>query len=75
MFFNVEEVGNNEDDIPTKKETESESSRFQTENENCRRKKGIGCKKIKRKKEIISIGHIIVVFSSLCRFMQKVDDV
>jgi len=23
MFFNVEEVDNNEDDIPTKKETES----------------------------------------------------
>lgn len=46
-----------EDDIPTKKETESESSRFQKKNEYSRRKKSIGCKKIKRKKEIISIGH------------------
>lgn len=58
-------MGNDEDDIPTKKETEGEGSRFQTENENCRRKKGIGCKKIKRKKKIISIGHIYVVFSSI----------
>ena len=46
-----------EDDIPTKKETESESSRFQKQNEHSRRKKSIGCKKIKRKKKIISIGH------------------
>ena len=37
-----------EDDIPTKKETESESSRIQKQNEYCRRKKSIGCKKIKR---------------------------
>lgn len=36
-----------EDDIPTKKETESESSRFQKQNEYSRRKKSIGCKKIK----------------------------
>lgn len=57
--------GQNEDDIPTKKETAGEGSRFQTENENCRRKKSIGCKEIKRKKEIVSIGHIYVVFSSI----------
>lgn len=51
-----------EDDIPTKKETESESSRFQKQNEHSRRKKSIGCKKIKRKKKIISLGHNFVVF-------------
>ena len=48
-----------EDDIPTKKETESESSRFQKQNEHSRRKKSIGCKKIKRQKEIVSLGHIL----------------
>lgn len=57
-----------EDDIPTKKETESESSRFQKQNEHSRRKKSIGCKKIKRKKEIISIGHS---FCGLFFFLSK----
>ena len=47
-----------EDDIPTKKETESKGAWFQKKNEHGRRKKGIGCEKVKRKKEIISLGHI-----------------
>ncbi len=34
------------------------------ENEHSRRKKSTCCKKIKRKKEIISIGRIFVAFSS-----------
>ena len=37
-----------EDDIPTKKETESESSRFHKQNDHSSLKKIIVCKKIKR---------------------------
>jgi hypothetical protein len=37
-----------EDDISAEKETESESSWFQKQNEHSRRKKSIGCEKIKR---------------------------
>ena len=48
-----------EDDISAEKEKESESSWIQKKNEHSRRKKSIGCKEIKRKKEIISLGHII----------------
>jgi hypothetical protein len=48
MFFNVEEVDKDEDDIPTKKETESQSAWLQKQNEYSRRKKSIGCEKIKR---------------------------
>lgn len=54
-----------EDDIPTKKETESESSRFQKQNEHSRRKKSISCQKSKRKKTVISLGRIYVAFSSI----------
>ena len=48
-----------EDDISAEKEEESQGSWFPEENEHCRRKKGTGREKIKRQKEIISIGHII----------------
>ena len=51
-----------EDDIPTKKETESESSRFQKQNEHSRRKKSFSCQKSKRKKSIVSIGRRYVAF-------------
>ena len=62
MFFNVKEVDIYEDDIPTKKETEISSTWFQLKHEYSGRKKSFGCKKIKGKKKIISIGHKFVVF-------------
>ena len=43
MFFNVEEVDNDEDDIPTKKETEIKSSWLQKQNEHSKRKKSFSC--------------------------------
>jgi hypothetical protein len=48
MFFNVEEVDKDEDDISAEKETEIQSTRLQEKNEHSRRKKSIGCEKIKR---------------------------
>ena len=59
MFFNQEEVSGDEDDVSAEKETESEGAWFSEENEHCKRKKGIGCKKVKRKKETDSLGHIV----------------
>ena len=43
---------------------EIKSAWFPEKNENSRRKKSIGCKEIKRKKEVISIGHILCGLSS-----------
>jgi hypothetical protein len=65
MFFNVEEVDEDEDDISAEEEAEIQGSWIQKENEHSWRKKSIGCEKIKRKKKIISIGHNFVVFSSI----------
>ena len=48
MFFNVEEVSGYEDDISAEKETEIKGAWFQKKNEHSRRKKSIGCEKIKR---------------------------
>lgn len=62
-----------EDDIPTKKETESESSRFQKQNEHSRRKKSISCQKSKRKKTVISLGRNFVAFSSIQIYLSRED--
>lgn len=62
-----------ENDLSTKKETESKSSWFQIKNEYSRRKKSIGCKKIKRKKKIISLGHKDCgLFFSLTKFNDEI---
>ncbi len=52
-----------ENDISAEKEIKSESSWIQSKNEYTRRKKSPGCKKIKRKKEIVSLGRNFVAFS------------
>ena len=67
VFSKAEEVDRYENDIPAKKKTQSKSAWFQKKNEDSRRKKSISCKKIKRKKKIDSLGHRIVVFSSIYR--------
>ena len=56
-----------EDDISAQEEVKSKSSWIPCQNEHQRRKKSIGCKKIKRKKKIISLGHIICGLSSSSR--------
>ena len=56
-----------EDDISAEKEIQIQGSRIPGKNEHSRRKKSIGCKKIKRKKKIISVGHIICGLSSYLR--------
>lgn len=48
----------NENDISAKETFQSESSWIQSKNEHGRRKKSFGRKKSKRKKEIISLGHM-----------------
>jgi len=53
-----------ENDISAEKAFQSESSWIQSENEDCGRKKSYSSQKIKRKKEIISVGRIYVAFSS-----------
>jgi len=53
-----------ENDISAEETFQSESSRFQSKNEYSRRKKSFSSQKIKRKKEIISVGRIYVAFSS-----------
>ena len=71
VFFKSEEVDRYENDISAKKETQEKSSRFQKKNEYSKWKKSIGCKKIKRKKKIVSLGHIFVVFSSIMKEFGK----
>lgn len=65
VFFEAEEVYGYENDISAEEKAEIKSSWFSEKNENSRRKKGIGCKKIKRKKKIVSLGHRFVTFSSI----------
>ena len=65
MFFNAEEVDNHENDISAQKKVKIQSSWISGKNEQQRRKKSISCKKIKRKKKIVSLGHKFVVFSSI----------
>ena len=48
-------AGNHEDDLSAKNQTESEGSRLQSQNEQCRRQKGISCQKSKRKSKINSL--------------------
>lgn len=62
VLLSVKEVFSNENDISAKKEIESESSRLQSQNENGRRKKSSCIQKIKRKKEVISLGLSNVAF-------------
>ncbi len=64
MFYSAEEVDTHEDDISTKKEIKIQGSWFQSKNEYKRWKKSFSCKKIKRKKKIISVDHIICGLSS-----------
>lgn len=71
VFFEAEEVYGYENDISAEEKAEIKSSWFSEKNENSRRKKGIGCKKIKRQKEIISLGHNIVVFSSFMIYLKR----
>lgn len=55
-----------EDDIPTKKETESESSRFQKQNEHSRQEEKYWLlEELKGRKKLSAYGHIFVVFSFL----------
>lgn len=53
-----------ENDISAKKEIQKESSWIPEENEYERRKKSFSRKKIKGKKEIVSLGHIYCGLSS-----------
>ncbi|EOS27344.1 50S ribosomal protein L34 [Lachnospiraceae bacterium 3-1] len=53
-----------ENDISTEKKIQKKSSWIQKKNEYKRRQKSFSCKKIKRKKEIVSLGHIICGLSS-----------
>ena len=55
----------NEDDIPAKETFQSESSWIQSKNGHSRWKKS------KRKKSIISIGHIYVAFSSMQIYVNR----
>ena len=68
MFFNIGGGYQDEDDISAEEMLQKESAWLQKKNEYSRRKKSIGCKKIKRKKEIISIGHS---FCGLFFFLSK----
>lgn len=65
MFFSIEEVEFYENDLSTKKKTEIKSTWFQKKDEYGWRKKSIGSQKTERKKKIISIGHNLVLFSSI----------
>lgn len=51
-----------ENDISAKEEVQSKSSWIQSQNEYCRRQKSVSGKKIKRKKEVISVGRIMWPF-------------
>ena len=59
------EVPDHENDISAEEKIQSKSSRIQSKNEHCQRKKGTRCQKSKRKKSIISIGRRFVAFSSI----------
>ena len=61
----------NEDDIPAKETFQSESSWIQSKNGHSRWKKSSCSKKSKRKKIIISIGHIYVAFSSMQIYVNR----
>ena len=61
----------NEDDIPAKETFQSESSWIQSKNGHSRWKKSSCSKKSKRKKSIISIGHIYVAFSSMQIYVNR----
>ena len=71
VFFKAEEVYRYENDISAEEKAKIKSAWFSEKNENSRRKKGIGCKKIKRKKKIVSLGHIFVTFSSIFKGLMK----
>jgi hypothetical protein len=47
-----------ENDISAKEEIKGKSSRLPRQNEHCRRQKGISSKKIKGKKEVVSLGRV-----------------
>ena len=47
-----------ENDISAKEEIKGKSSRFPRQNEHCRRQKGVSSKKIKGKKEVVSLGRV-----------------
>ena len=64
MFFNAEEVDIYENDISAQKEIKIQGAWIQKENEQQGWKKGFSSQKIKRKKKIISLGHIICGLSS-----------
>ena len=51
-----------ENDISAKEEIQSKSSWIQSQNEYCRRQKGVSGKKIKGKKEVVSLGRIMWPF-------------
>lgn len=60
MFFLLQRRWiRNENDISAKKKAEIESAWIPEKNEDCKRKKSISSKKVKRKKEIISLDHIL----------------
>ena len=62
---------NNENDISAEETFQSKSSWLQSKNEYSRRKKSFSSQKIKRKKEIISVGRIYVAFFLMQPFWQK----
>ena len=68
ILYLIRRSRNNENDISAEEKIQSESSRIQSKNEHCRRKKSTCCQKIKRKKKIISIGRRCVAFSSMFVF-------
>lgn len=51
-----------ENDVSAEEKVQSKGSRIQSKNEYCWRKKSISSQKIKRKKEVISVGRIYVAF-------------
>ena len=68
MLFRRGGVLKDENDISAKEEIQSKSSWIQSQNEYCRRQKSVSGKKIKRKKEVISLGRIMWPFSLVCEF-------